>query len=365
MDITGKLSQVNGRLKAGRVGVAIEAQGGKLRLRATLPPKPTSKKDVPWQQRVSIGLPANLAGLREAEKEARLMGALLASREFSWDRYLKPVNNGNGPTCQQWITDFEAHYLSNGGSASTWRGDYAKVLRQLPADRPLTIEQLEGVILQTKPNSKSRVRACMACGALARFAQIEFDVKPYRGNYSPSRVSPRDLPDDKTIAHYRGKIENPAWRWVYSMMATYGIRNHECFHLDLEDFPIVRVMEATKTGAREVWPCYPEWAEQWHLDHQLLPPIKLDRPNDRIGHSVTAYLSPKLPFVPYDLRHAWAIRTLEFGWPDALSAQQMGHSLEVHNRTYQRWISLRHHQRVYDLLVNRPDRPRPPELDSS
>ena len=61
-----------------------------------------------------------------------------------------------------------------------------------------------------------------------------------------------------------------------------------------------------------------------------------------------------------DLQHAWTVKTLEFGWLDALHPQQMGHSLEVHNRTYPRWISLRHHQRVYDLLVNRPDRPRPP-----
>ncbi|MEO1149319.1 MAG: site-specific integrase, partial [Cyanobacteria bacterium J06638_22] len=67
-------------------------------------------------------------------------------------------------------------------------------------------------------------------------------------------------------------------------------------------------------------------------------------------------------FAPYDLRHAWAVRTLLFGWPVELSARQMGHSVDIHTRTYQRWISRERIQQVYDLLVNREDRPRPPEV---
>ena len=167
---------------------------------------------------------------------------------------------------------------------------------------------------------------------------------------------------DEAIALYREQITNPAWQWVYGMMATYGLRNHECFHLDLTDFPVVQVLETTKTGAREVWPCYPEWPSAWSLDKMRLPPIKLDRTNLKIGHSVTKYLSPKLPFVPYDLRHAWAVRTLLFGWPVELSARQMGHSVEVHTRTYQRWIDREKIQAVYDLLVSRGDRPKPPKI---
>ncbi|MDB9529178.1 hypothetical protein PN498_24515 [Oscillatoria sp. CS-180] len=197
---------------------------------------------------------------------------------------------------------------------------------------------------------------------MAKFTGLEWDGSQLRGNYSPSKVEPRDLPNDEGIIVYRETIANPAWRWVYSMMATYGLRNHEVFHLDLADFPIVKVLESTKTGAREVWPCYPEWAEEWELHLCQLPPVKLDRSNSKIGHSVTQYLSPKLPFLPYDLRHAWAIRTLLFGWPVELSARQMGHSVDVHTRTYQRWIDREKIQAVYELLVNRRDRPRPPTV---
>jgi integrase len=362
MDISGKLAQVNGRLRDGRVGVTVEQNGGKLRLRATLPPKPGSSKKRPFQQRIATGLPANAVGLKEAEKEARLVGAQLAAGEFSWERYDAYKDETQQRICEDWVAAFAESYLAGGGRESTWKGDYWKVLKNLPQERPLSAELLEALVLQTKPNTKSRVRACMATGALAKFAKITFDPSPLRGNYSPSKVTPREIPDDMTIVLYYHQFTNRSWQWVYGIMATYGLRNHEVFHLDLEDFPIIRVKEKTKTGVREVWPCYPEWAVEWKLDTPVLPPVNLNRSNDKIGRSVSAYLSPKLPFNPYDLRHAWAIRTLEFGWPDALSAQQMGHSLEVHNRTYQRWISTRHHQRIYDLLVQRPDRPRPPEF---
>ena len=69
-----------------------------------------------------------------------------------------------------------------------------------------------------------------------------------------------------------------------------------------------------------------------------------------------------MPFVPYDLRHTWAVRTLLFGWPVELSARQMGHSVDVHTGTYQRWIDREKIQAVYDLLGTRSNRPKPPKI---
>jgi integrase len=63
---------------------------------------------------------------------------------------------------------------------------------------------------------------------------------------------------------------------------------------------------------------------------------------------------------PYNLRHAWAVRTIEFDIPVELAAQQMGHSVLVHNDTYHAWISDGVHQRAFDRALQRPDRPLPP-----
>ena len=361
MDLTPKLRQVNGRLKASNTGASVEQRGERLLLRATLPPRPHSPKGKPYQQRVSTGLPANPAGLREAEKRARLLGAQIVAREFDWTDW-GVLENKQTLTCLEWINLYRKHYLKQGGTLDTWEGDYEKALKHLPSKALLTIEALEALVNATTPHTRSRQRAAMAAGALAKFAELDWDASKLRGKYNSNRVATRDLPDDEAIARHREKISNPAWRWVYGMMATYGLRNHEVFFVDLSKFPVVQVLEKTKTGSREVWPCYPEWAEQWNLQNKILPPVNLDRSNQKIGHSVTEYLSPKLPFVPYDLRHAWAIRTLLYHWPVELSARQMGHSLEIHVRSYQRWITGQQIQAIYELLVNRPDRPKPPVI---
>jgi len=47
-----------------------------------------------------------------------------------------------------------------------------------------------------------------------------------------------------------------------------------------------------------------------------------------------------LDFKPYDLRHAWAIRAHILGIPIKAAADNLGHSVQVHTMTYQRWFSL-------------------------
>lgn len=361
MDISGKLAQANGRLKAANVGVTIEQQGDRLRLRSTFPPRPGSSRKQPYQQRLCLGVRANPAGLKEAEAEARKIGALLSCREFDWTPYLRK-SSPSPQSAQEWIERYREHYLSNDGTQATWEGDYWKVYRRLPLNQPLDVGVMEACILGTKANTKSRVRACMAIGTLAKFAGIEYDPAPLRGHYNHSKTSRRDLPDDDLIVKYYHQIDNPAWRWVYGVMACYGLRNHEVFYLNLDEFPIIEVGDKTKTGWREVFPFYPEWAEEWHLDRRILPPVTLNRSNDKIGHSVTKYLSPKLPFFPYDLRHAWAVRTLSFNLPIEVAARQMGHSVDVHQRTYHKWISKKHYRKLFELLVMREDRPKPPQI---
>ncbi|PSB16070.1 hypothetical protein C7B65_22710 [Phormidesmis priestleyi ULC007] len=205
----------------------------------------------------------------------------------------------------------------------------------------------------------------MVAGQLAHFAKLNYDPSPYKGKYSSKSVSPRNIPSDDLIVDWYDRLKNPNWKWVYGMLATYGLRPHEAFRLDLPQLRlgdrILWVENDTKTGSRQVWAFHPEWFEQFDLSLVRLPNIQLDRTNDRVGHSATAYFSDfGLPFHLYDLRHRWAIRTLEYGLDIGLAAKQMGHSREVHERIYHRWINATIHQRAYELILSRDDRPRPP-----
>lgn len=369
MDIQGRLNQANGRLRAAKVGVSIEAKGDRLYLRATFPPRPNSQKKEAFQQRLALGVHFNPAGISLAEQEARKVGVLLDYQEFSWEPYLQNKSNQREPLTGDWIAQFQEHYFARRAdtpkSQTTWHKDYWAVLKHLPQDQLLTPEILTAAILATKPDTKTRKRFCTALGALARFAEIEFDAKLMTGNYSPKRVTPRDLPDDQLIADWFDRIRNPAWRWAYGIIATFGLRPHEIFYLDTSDLEaggrILTILEGGKTKPRRVWPCYPEWVDTFDLRSPMSPAVT-GRNNSELGERCSQYFrrDAGLPFKLYDLRHCWAIRTLEFGLDISLSAQQMGHSVQVHTESYHQWISDRHHQRAFEALMMRSDRPLPP-----
>jgi len=140
-------------------------------------------------------------------------------------------------------------------------------------------------------------------------------------------------------------------------MAAYGLRNHELFYMDLSRLPLLLVLDGSKTNFHRVYPLYPEWVELWDLANVQLPQCT-GRNNSELGNRVThAFKQYAVPFNPYDLRHSWAVRSLEFGMPVELAAQQMGHSVQMHCQTYHRWISEEVHQRAFDLMMSRSDRP--------
>jgi integrase len=365
MDIDTRIAQANGRLKASKIRVQIERFGDKLTLRATLPPKPGSDRPAPYQQRIALGISANPKGISLAEAEARKIRALLDSRSFDWKPYL--IDRGAIPqTVGEWVEKFSQEFRET-VEPVTWRTDYKYVLDSLDQSKPLTSALLLEAVGKTKAETRQRKRYCFTLQKLANFAGVEVDLSKLKGKYSPSTVEPRDLPDDRTITEWFYKISNPSWRWVYGMLATYGLRNHEVFLLDLEELSnqgyMVKVLKG-KTGSRMVWPCYPEWVDQFDLRNLNFPDVDRKQSHEALGRRVTSQFSRyEVPFAPYDLRHCWAIRTMEFGLDISLAAQQMGHSIAVHNQTYHRWITADVHQRAFNSLMMRNDRPRPPQID--
>lgn len=268
-----------------------------------------------------------------------------------------------------WVSEFERDYFTRRArtpkSETTWLIDYLRVFNKLHSEQPLTADALMALAISTSPDSRTRKRYCIALGALARFAGLALDLKPYAGKYSPKTASPRELPDDNTIIHWHGKISASAddWRWAYGMLATYGLRPHELFLLDYQRLEagnaMLKVLDG-KTGARTIFPLYPEWFEQFGLSDIRLPKCT-GKANADLGNRVTrAFHRIEIPFPPYALRHCWAVRSMEFGWEVAMAAQQMGHSVTVHTTTYHAWITEKHQQKMFDALIQRCDRPTPP-----
>ncbi|MEL6554210.1 MAG: integrase [Cyanobacteria bacterium J06621_11] len=264
----------------------------------------------------------------------------------------------------------EEEYLAAGGRRQTWEGDYLQSYRKLPPEKQLSVQLLTAAAKTIPPNTKQRQRACMAFARLAKFAELDTKrIVALRGRYSSKSVDPRSLPTDSLIQTWYNSIATPQWRWVFGMLATYGLRPHELFHCDLTDFPTVRVGRHTKTGDRFIWPIYPEWAERWQLHDRQMPDFQRieSLANAKLGTKVSRrfyvwrLIKPDGESLrPYDLRHTFARRCFEFGFSPDFAAKMMGHSPELHSRVYRRWIDEDVYRKVYDAVIFSPERPHPP-----
>jgi hypothetical protein len=361
--ISEAIETANDRLKVANTGITIFRRGSKLSLRGVLPPKPGRTKKT--QQTIALDIFANPAGIKRAEKEALKLGGLLATKEFDWSYYLINHQTVDLVAIQETVAKFKEDYFNRREltpeSKTTWNDDYQSVFNKFPEIGKLNAEVLLKTVLATRPDSRSRRRACLATKAIAHFASIDFDPLPYVGNYSPKVVQPRDLPSDEEINDFYYQISNPAWRFAYGLQAAYGLRNYEIFTSDLTSLrqaPGHLLVKDGISGDRVVWCLYPEWWKDWELGRgdRVLPSIT-GKNNSDLGNRVSrAY--PRYGWnKPYILRHCWAVRALTFNLPVEMAAKMMDHSVKVHVETYQKWITEEHNNRLYQLLIERLDRP--------
>lgn len=370
IEIQRSLSEMNARLKAAKLGVCVQLRGSCLSLVATLPPRPGSTRPNRHQQRISLKLLANPKGLKQAEAEAKLLGARLAAREFDWSQYLNHEEEvSDTTTCQAWLKQFKAHILSTNFANETpevaellWRRRFYNLgLSKLDPEAELTPDVVVAAAQKSKMNSRSRQLNCQNLERLAAFANIQVDLSPYTGDYSPKKAVPREIPDDAAIETNIAKLKSPAWKWLYAMMATYGLRDHEAFFCDLEwreqkrgkpPVLVAKVREG-KTGPREVLPLHPRWVDRWHLWDKKVPRITA-RIHEEYGERVSRqFKRVEIDFGPYDLRHAYAIRaSVEYRLPVPVAAALCGHSPSVHLAKYNRWINQAQHNKAWSDAID-------------
>ncbi|MBW4694196.1 MAG: site-specific integrase [Lyngbya sp. HA4199-MV5] len=365
----------NLRLKTGKVKLSVVITGETLAIQGTLPDRyDLSAK--PHQQKVALGLPNTVEGLKQAEAEARVVRRLLNKGQFDWSLY---QTSRNGQITQkkpaQWIADFEEKYFTERArtseSQTTWDSDYKPVFKKLEDKVRLTVGLLESIIKATKPDTKTRLRTCMALQALANMAGLKVSFKKLQGKYSPRKAAPRNLPSDTQVVEGFYKIRKD-WRWAYGMIATYGLRPHEIWHLDTTDLEnggiTIRVIGG-KTGSKKayrVWPYHLEWIDRFNLRDVKIPAVGMKEKtkiNSKLGGKVGAiFRAANIGFPPYNLRHAWAVRVIGFRLPTNVAAKMMGHSAKIHEETYEHWIPDSFFQQIFEAGYTNPDRPEPPEF---
>ena len=383
MDENQKLLDINQALGAKGINLKVEKRGRVLNIRGSLPDK--KSPSISKVQRISLKLPFDINGLEEAKKAIELIDFQLKKSQFCWSQWSKEkaissvkrnnldLNNEIERFKKQFFSD-TSKSKSSAGMISTWQSAYKPYMNRLigfsnKSNIKLGKDLLLEILLSYKENSRSRQQCGIALGALARHLDLELpeNWKQLQSGYGINESNFRKLPSDEEIIKSYQLIPNQKWRFVFGLMATYGLRNHEVFFSDLsclkkDGDKILRVFPNTKTGEHQVWPFNPEWVSLFCLDKitdtsNALPSIKTDLKHttlQHIGRRVSEqFRRYKISFTPYDLRHAWAVRTILIGLPNTVAAKMMGHSVSIHTKTYHHWITRRDQQLAVDSALSR------------
>lgn len=325
--------------------VTIMQKGKRLILRATLPPKPDDGlKNKRYT--ISTGLLATAEGLKLALAKAQKLESDIIYERFSWSAPEEKI------TVSSAIAQFEKDYWNTRektlNRVSNYKKDYLEHFFYLPQDEAVTEDLLKDALINSsKADSRKRKGRTIAYAALLNFLSIKHDLNKYKGNYQPTKK--RKIPSMEEIEfYYDNHTHSPQWKWVYGIIAVYGIRPHEIFHLDLslmsEYPPVLKVLENTKTGFRLVYPIPDErLVTLWNLKERVMPRIKqAGKSNRELGGKISQkYNELGIPS-PYHFRDAYAIRGEVCNFNPATVAQWMGHELDVHFKRYLRHIDKTH-----------------------
>jgi integrase len=386
MKLKEKLAEVNKRLKESKSKVAIEISAGSIQLRATLPLKPldVSKNGKQTKQyKISLGIPANFDGLKTAEEEAYELGKLIARKTFVWnDKYLGTQGScKNKITYNEFYKTLEKRYFST--RKKTIKSEHTFMIverffkRYFLIDSIISPETMTDIVKDI-PLATIRNKVISLCSFICEEVGIEVNLNDLKLEY---KLKERNVPSDREIVEsidlfrirysnhmVKTKVNQQNWivyKQIYGLMATYGLRPREVINKpDLDWFlskenihNTFKVHHDNKTGSREVFPFVPDWVDLFDLKSDVqINYLKefaqswndVNQLESRIVKIAANFRRAGIQFKPYDLRHACAIRAHLQRIPIKAAADNLGHTVEIHTKTYQKWFSLENRRKAFD-----------------
>lgn len=348
----------------------VEVQGQSLLLWAYLPVE--GKVGKHRQQKLNLGHKATAKGFWGLLKDAIKIQSELEEGIYNPRNYnkkcntLTALNDALDRFKREFFNKPEAEAKPN-KAKSTWIHSYKPYFnklreiqggeeQELPFDSDLLVEVLKSY----KPRCESRRKCSIALRKLAEQERIDLPEtwKELAGGQGSVKKEKRVYPKDDEIIRLVEKIRDPAWRWVYGMFATYGLRTHEVFFCHAEDLLIpenetlrVRVKADAKTGERKAYPLHKEWVEIFGLKDIRKPRVNLNRITSQISSTVSRQFKRReIGYTPYDFRHAWAIRGINEGLHISVAASSMGHTQAEHLKTYHSYMDDRVAERAFDAI---------------
>ena len=359
------LGPLNTTLRERGIRFQVEQRSHALVVRGTFPQLDGTRK----RSRITLDLKAVTANLVTAELRCLQLHNAIESGTYPpdlpWTEIrTTPESPSTAPSCEAAIRIFETHYWETRprttAAERTWDRT-ALELRRLPQSAPITLTVLTSTITsRTTPGTRTRVECCKVYKRLARLLSLEGDLNQIsllQGHYEPAE---RQLPDDASIGRFLDAANTTKWGWCYAALAAFGCRPAEIPSLiPSEDGTAQCLTIKRRNKAPAIRTCFAfpkQWIERYDLCNVRIPnearwtvPSEYDSAlgkkfvdswrHSRRSQEMRDLFAELLPdFDLYDLRHRWAIRSIEANKPLTLCAKAMGHSAAVHEQTYHRHI---------------------------
>lgn len=355
------LGPLNASLRARGIRMLVEQRGHALNVRGTFPLPDGSRT----RSRLALGLAAVPTELPNAELRCLQLHAAIQANTYPpalpWAP-VAPTPSGEAAllTCGAAIHRFEVSYWEarprTSAAERTW-DRIALELRRLPEHSPCSLRVLvETITAATQPGTRTRLECCKVYKRLAKLLSLPGnldDISRLQGHYEPA---PRALLTDPQIEALLDALRPTPWGWCYAALATYGCRPAEVPSLQPSADGTTGCLTVKRRNRmpapRTAFALPRAWVDRYDLGEVQIPggtrwlsPEDYDsaagkRFVDAWRHSrrtvaqreIFAALAPE--FDLYDLRHRWAVRSIEAGKALTLCARAMGHSAAVHEQTY-------------------------------
>jgi integrase len=292
-------------------------------------------------------------------------------------------------TIEDMLNNFEEKYFftrkRNRQSLNTCKNLIQILKRNLISSLkvPLNEEIITEAIKASEAGSAKRLETLRGLSMLCKLFEFQYNFQGLAKGY---KTKSKDLPEDEAIkCAFKLIQENPyfncskheerakSWGWILMVLATYGLRPHEIFAIDYSKsfksplYELVldeHITDGIKTGSRLVFPVPINWVTEYELfdvknevltnfiNKNLSITVFSLQLNRRLKNKKKLIkeqdLQECLDFAPYDLRHRYAIRGHELGYPVEAMARWMGHSVQMHTQTYHKHLKSDTDKKVFE-----------------
>ena len=167
---------------------------------------------------------------------------------------------------------------------------------------------------------------------------------------TPYEPAPRELPSDEELRVFLDAVrDHPRWGWATAALAVYGCRPAEVFSLCPAEDGTGRVLTVKRKGKQPIWRTALALPQAWSSKFDLANiqrPWECGKPGSYDSLTAKKLVEQwgrwlrrnREDLQLYDLRHAWAVRSIRLNLNASLAAKCLGHSVSVHHETYHRWL---------------------------